>query len=235
MSFVLSEDIATNNLNASDLWLREVHSNQFFSLSNFFYNTETRTVSVTTPNLSEGVYEINLNSDLFGFRDLVGNLLDGNADGTAGDTYTLRFAVDKAASTAPTLTSQAPAGSLVYRAEVADLALHGVSDTDSFTFTLAPGQTLSLMASPTAGLTRMALELFDATTGGNSLGLFEASTLGQTALLQTLAIGGGNYRVEVRSLEGSGKYTLQAASNGVTKTLAIDATAVVPPVVFTFP
>jgi uncharacterized protein with GYD domain len=31
------------------------------------------------------------------------------------------------------------------------------------------------------------------------------------------------------------KYTLEAASNGATRTLAIDATAVVPPVVFTFP
>ena len=33
----------------------------------------------------------------------------------------------------------------------------------------------------------------------------------------------------------AGKYTLQAAAGGVTKTLAIDAAAVVPPVVFTFP
>ncbi len=33
----------------------------------------------------------------------------------------------------------------------------------------------------------------------------------------------------------AGKYTLQAASNGATKTVAVDAAAVVPPVVFTFP
>ena len=33
----------------------------------------------------------------------------------------------------------------------------------------------------------------------------------------------------------AGKYTLEAASNGATKTQAIDAAAVVPPVAFTFP
>ena len=33
----------------------------------------------------------------------------------------------------------------------------------------------------------------------------------------------------------AGKYTLEAASNGVTKSLAIDATAVVPLVTFAFP
>ena len=33
----------------------------------------------------------------------------------------------------------------------------------------------------------------------------------------------------------AGKYTLQAASAGVTKTQAIDVNAAVPPVTFTFP
>ena len=39
----------------------------------------------------------------------------------------------------------------------------------------------------------------------------------------------------VADAAAAGKYTLQAASNGVTKSLAIDTAAIVPPVVFTFP
>ncbi len=39
----------------------------------------------------------------------------------------------------------------------------------------------------------------------------------------------------VADAAAAGKYTLQAASNGATKTLAVDAAAVVPPVSFTFP
>ena len=39
----------------------------------------------------------------------------------------------------------------------------------------------------------------------------------------------------VADAAAAGKYALQAASNGATKAVAIDAAAVVPPVVFTFP
>lgn len=220
ISLVLSEDIDTSELDSEDVWLRNVHTGQYFNLNNFFYDGGSRTLSITTPTLTEGNYEITLRSDFYGFKDHVGNLLDGDADGVGGDYFTRGFSVDSSAAAAPALSAQAPAGSLVYSADITDHALHAVGDTDSYTFTLAPGQTLSLMASQTTGAVRIALELFDATTGGNSLGLFEASSLGQTALLQTLAIGGGNYRVEVRSLEGSGSYRLQAVLNAALETEA---------------
>jgi|GEM_PF-1710728 len=213
LSFVLSEALDDTYLGSGDLWLREVLTNQYISVSGFSYDSSTLTVSATTPSLAEGLYEVTLNSDFFAFKDLVGNLLDGNGDGTGGDPYRLRFAVDRAASGAPVLNAVMPLGGLVYRADVTDRALHAVGDTDAFTFTLAAGQTLSLMANQTTGSARMALELFDAATGGNSLGLVQASTLGQTVLLQTLAITGGTYRAEVRSLEGAARYTLSAVLN----------------------
>jgi hypothetical protein len=155
----------------------------------------------------------NLLSGTNGLRDLVGNALDGDPGNPGPDSHVLRFIVDDANAALPDFNAFAPLGGLVYRTEVAGRAVHATTDTDSFTVTLDAGQTLTLWASQVAGSTRLAIELFDAQTGGSSLGLAEASSLGQTVLLQTLAVTGGSYRVEVRSLEGSGQYSLKALLN----------------------
>lgn len=225
LRFDLSEALDDTYLGSGDIWLREVLTGQTISLGGFDYDSNTLSVSVTTPSLAEGLYEVTLYSDFYAFKDLVGNLLDGDADGTGGDHYTLQFAVDRGAASTPALNAVTPLGGLVYRADVTGHALHAVHDVDSFTFTLAAGQTLSLMAGQTAGSARMALELFDAETGGNSLGLAEATALGQTVMLQTLAIAGGTYRVEVRSLEGSAQYTLNAVLNAALETELLAANA----------
>ncbi len=211
--FSLSEDLAASGLGAEDVLLTNSANGLSYSATSFVYNAETDQVTLQYASLPEGAYTLTLLSGASGFRDLVGNALNGDLSDADADNYVLHFNVDDATAALPALTALAPAGSLIYRAEVAGRGVHAAGDVDAFTVNLDAGQTLTLWAAQTAGSTRLAIELFDAETGGVSLGLTEATASGQTVLLQTIAISGGTYRIEVRSLEGAGLYTLKAMLN----------------------
>ena len=211
--FTLSEDLASSGLGAADIQLVNSTTGQSYGTASFVYDAATDQITVQYASLPEGAYTLTLFSGASALRDLVGNALNGNASTPEPDNYRLGFVVDTTTAPMPELALLAPAGSLIYRAEVAGRALHASSDIDAFTLSLDPGQTLSLWASPNPGTARLVIELFDATEGGNSLGRAEAASTTQTVLLQTLAVTGGNYRIEVRSAEGSGTYTLRALLN----------------------
>lgn len=216
--FTLSEDLATAGLSAEDVLLSNAATGVSYSPASFVYSASTDQITLQYASLPEGPYTLTLLSGANSLRDLVGNALNGNTATPEADNYVLHFNVDVPTASLPALSALAPLGSLAYRAEAAGRAVHGAGDVDAFTVSLDAGQTLTLWANQTAGAARLAIELFSAETGGASLGLTEATTLGQTVLLQTLAIGGGTYRVEVRSLEGAGQYTLKALLNAAVET-----------------
>ena len=211
--FTLSEDLASSGLGAEDVLLSNTTTGVAYTPASFVYNATTDQVSVQYTSLPEGAYTLTLLSGANSFRDLVGNGLDGNPGNTGPDNHVLNFNVDDGTTALPAFSALVPAGSLIYRAEAAGRAIHGAADTDAFTVTLDAGQTLTLWATQTAGSSRLAIELFDAASGGTSLASSTATSLNQTVLLQTVAVTGGTYRVEVRSAEGTGQYTLKALLN----------------------
>ena len=223
--FTLSEDLAASGLGAEDVLLANTTTAQSYSVASFVYDALTDQITVQYADLPEGAYTLTLVSGTNALRDLVGNALNGNTATPEADNYLLNFVVDTGAQALPAFATVSPVGSLVYRAEVPDRAVHGVSDTDAFTVSLDAGQTLTLWAAPTSGITRLAIELFDAAEGGNSLGLSTAATTGQTVLLQTIAVTGGSYRVEVRSVEGAGRYTLRALLNAALESESVGGSA----------
>lgn len=218
-----SEDMATAGLGAEDVLLVNSTTGRSFTPASVAYDPGTRTATVSYADLTEGAYTLTLVSGANAFRDLVGNPLDGNPSNPGGENAVVNFIVD-AAPTPLIFDAITPAGSLIYGAGTEAHALHATDDTDDFTVTLDAGQTLTLVAEPTSGAVRMAIELFDA--ADNSLGRVEAVSAGQSLYLQTLAINAaGAYTVRVSSLDGMGHYTLHAALNAAVEAEMVSGVA----------
>src|SRR5688500_7395122 len=98
------------------------------------------------------------------------------------------------------LTPQAPFGGLVYTDQFSgDISSPG--ETDVISLTLDAGQSLTVVANASAGLTP-SLELADPTAA--AIGMSTASAPGQAALLQTVTIA------------SAGTYTLRVTGGGST-------------------
>lgn len=210
--FTISEDIAASGLGAEDVLLTNAATGQSFTPGSFDYNAGTDQVTVQYASLPEGAYTLTLISGAAAFRDLAGNALNGDTSTPGPDNYLLRFSVDAPTASLPAMTPMNPFGSLIYQAEVPNRAFHGTGDADWFTVSLDAGQTFTLAAVPTFGSALMALELF--APDGSSLGVAEATLAGQSVLLQTIPVSvAGTYQIEVRSLEGIGRYSLKTLLN----------------------
>jgi RHS repeat-associated protein len=174
------------------------------------YDQETNTATISYDGvIPEGRYELTLFSGPLAFRDLAGKSLDGDNDGIAGGNYVTSFIADVDTRLYPTpLKENLPAGSLIYSLEDDDNAsgyFHDTGDVDIFNLALDAGQTLSVVLVPEDQTFRGRLEVFDPV--GASIGYAEASYVGSITALQTLAINSaGTYRIQVTSLEGTGRY-----------------------------
>ncbi|MBL8338417.1 MAG: Ig-like domain-containing protein, partial [Rhodoferax sp.] len=141
--FNFSEDLDTSGLGAEDVQLTNTTTGQAYSASSFTYSAATDQLTLQYADLPEGAYTLTLLSGSNALRDLVGNALNGNTATPEADNYLLQFAVDAPTQALPAFTTVSLAGSLIYRSEVADRAVHGNGDTDSFTLSLDAGQTLT--------------------------------------------------------------------------------------------
>jgi hypothetical protein len=108
-----NELLATEGLGPEDVTLA-ANGNSWHP-DTFDYDPATDTLTVTFDYVLEGDYTLTLASGPTAFRDLVGNLLDGNADGTPGDPYSISFTVNttEAPLAAPFIPVE-PLGSLIY-------------------------------------------------------------------------------------------------------------------------
>jgi subtilase family serine protease len=214
-----SEELDSAGLGVEDVSLNEALTGNSYSPSTFAYDPVTSTAAVTFSNLPEGNYTLTLLTSATAFRDRRGNLLDGSpsfplpsGDGNPGDAFVVHFAVDRGSTGFPVpLVELPPAGALVYRGSVAGL-LNGDGDLDAFTIELDAGQTLSLRLKPAFGSFQSKLEVLDQELSLRST--VAATGAGQTLTLDSMSIAlPGTYVVQVRSLAGSGAFTLEALLN----------------------
>ena len=140
--------LATAGLGTEDVVLTNVTTGETFAPSFLSYDPNTASLALSFAGLTEGQYRLTLLSASDGFRDILGNLLDGDGNGTAGGNYNLTFYTDKGDSAFPTpLTPMLPNGSLIYD-PVASGYFYGTGDNDAYTVDIEAGQTLTIRLNP---------------------------------------------------------------------------------------
>jgi hypothetical protein len=138
-----------------------------------------------------------------GFTDVFGN---PNA------AFSAPYAVDITTAPYPALNGKLPLGSLIYDPTISGI-INFAGDSDKFTLNIDPGQTISVILTPTAPALIPRIELFD--PNNVSLGFGLALAAGQIAAIQTQpATLGGVYTFDVTGVSGTlGAYTLQIILN----------------------
>ena len=214
-----SEDLNEYALGADDVRLVDQSTGTRYQPDSFNYSTSSDALTVHFNAVPEGVYTLTLISSDYGFRDVIGNRLNGapsfplpSGDGdSAADDFQVLFAVDIDTRTYPTpLVPVAPLGSLIYDQQV-DGAFHAAGDQDSYTLDLDGGQTISVLLDPSDSSVVTKLELFG--PGGASLGSV-TGVAGAAVILQTLPVtDAGTYRIEATGIEGAGRYRVQITLN----------------------
>ena len=135
-----------------------------------------------------------------------------DAFGNPGAAFTANYVVDIGTVPYPTpLLAKNPVGSLIYDPSIGgNIGFAG--DTDSFTLSVDPGQTLTAVVTASAGL-QPSITLRD--PSNNPIGSATAGAAGQNALLQTVpAVTAGTYTFTVTGANGTtGNYTLQVILN----------------------
>jgi hypothetical protein len=136
-----------------------------------------------------------------------------DAFGNPGAAFTGTYSTDIVTAPYPTpLTPENPPGSLVYDPSYTGL-INFAGDTDSLTLVIDPGQTITLLVTPSVAGLQPAVQMRD--PSGTLLGSATAAAAGQKALLQTVATTtGGTYTFTVSASGGTtGFYTLQVILN----------------------
>ncbi|HQR41927.1 MAG TPA: hypothetical protein PLX97_04570, partial [Gemmatales bacterium] len=130
-----------------------------------------------------------------------------------GLSFTANYEVDFGIVPLPTpLTSLNPAGSLIYDPVVSG-RVNFASDVDSFTVNVDPGQTITILMTPTQATLQPTIELRD--PSNSVIGSASAGAANQNALLQTVAAtSGGVYTIRLSGAGGSiGNYTFEVTLN----------------------
>ena len=148
-------------------------------------------------------------------------------DNIAFTAFTGTYLLDAAATALPAPVSVAPAGSLIYTTSATNLLLFA-GDSDRFTLAADPGQTLTVLVTPSSTALIASVQLAD--PSGTVLGSTSAAAAGQNALLQTVAATtSGTYTVTVSGLASTtGSYTIEvvldAALEAASEGLGFDTT-----------
>jgi hypothetical protein len=135
--------------------------------------------------------------------------------GNPGAAFTANYNVDIGTVAYPTpLASLNPAGSLIYDPTATGI-IGPAGDTDGFTLSVDPGQTMTLLVRPTSTTLQPTIQVFD--SSNNLIGSASAGAAGAIALIQTVPTVGtttGTYRFVVGGANGTvGGYTLQVILN----------------------
>src|SRR5262245_11027474 len=152
------------------------------------------------------------------FTDLAGNALDGefggafpSGNGTAGGNFVIGFTLDPGTEAFPTLAPRVPPGGLIHDRSLVR-AIANALDSDDFTVSVDPGQTISLLVTPTTATLRATVELRDPS---GALSTATAATAGQPVFLEPVgATTAGTYTITVRGAASTtGLYTAQVVLN----------------------
>ena len=112
------------------------------------------------------------------------------------------------------LVAQSPIGSLIYGRSTTGF-IGSATETDTFTISIDPNQTISVLVTPTTSTFRPAVQLLD--PNGATITTATAAAAGQAALIQTAgetATTTGTYKIVVSGVSSTtGNYTVQVTLN----------------------
>ena len=229
-----NEDLAVAGLNAADVTLVESFSGTPIAVSFFSYDPSTNHITANFPAIGDGNYTLTLASTSSGFRDLVGNLLNGapsfplpSGEGNAAsDAFVVNFVVDTTTAELPALEAVKPLGSQIYEGSVLG-QFHEVGDVDDYQIAIDAGQTVTVVFVPESGSLVGRVELVD---GSNTvLGAATATGAGSAVALQAVPIvTGGSYTVRLSSVGGIGGYEVQVILNSLVESEAYEAVVIDP-------
>ncbi len=193
----------------------EAYAPSSISTSNLTLSQGTVTGAVQT-NSTTVTYTISgLTSDaIVNYSIAAGAVTD--IYGGAGAAYFGTLTLENGPQAFPTLTAVNPVGSLIYKNSVGS-AIAFSGDADQYTLSLAAGQTLTVLGTPSIGL-QPKITL----TGPGLSTSVSSSGPGGPAMLQSIAIATtGTYTITVTGLSGTtGSYTLAAYLNAALSTAA---------------
>ncbi len=136
-----------------------------------------------------------------------------DAFGNPGAAFSGSYAVDIGTVPYPTpLSSEPPAGSLIYDPTATGIVSFA-GDTDSFTLNIDPGQTITVLLTPTSAALQPTVQVLNPASA--VIASATAAAAGQNALVQTVtAATGGTYTFSVSGAGGTvGNYTLRFVLN----------------------
>ncbi len=135
--------------------------------------------------------------------------------GNPGNAFTATYATDIGTVAFPVpLVSQAPSGSLIYGRSTTGF-IGSTTETDTFTISIDPKQTISVLVTPTTSTFRPSVQLLD--PSGATIATASAAAVGQAALIQTAATTAtttGAYKIVVSGVASTtGNYSVQVNLN----------------------
>ncbi len=229
-----SEPMNTANLDSSDFELRGNFMGVSYPADASSWNPSGTQLTLQYSNLPQDAYTLTLLSGNTQLEDLVGWDLDGerlasplppnqSGNGVEGGDFAVGFALDITKAPFPTpLAAERPLGSLVYDSTITGV-IAPTGDSDSFTLSVDPGQTITVVVSSDATL-QPKVEL--SRVQGKALvrlGSASAGAAGQDAVIQTVRTAGTlaglgpipqTYQVTVSGLGGTnGRYDVQVILN----------------------
>ena len=225
-----SERLIQGNIGATDFSLIGTLTGKR-AASSFSYNATTSTLTLQyTGLLTEEALALTLRSADGAFEDIAGHYLDGepvafpipsnqSGDGVAGGDFVVSFFIDQSGvGTLPAFTAKNPRGSLAYASSKSAM-IAPAGDSDSYTFTLEAGQTLTAAVRPSPTSTPTLRPALSVTGPGSSLGNATATDVGKGAMVQTVtAATAGNYTITVTGAPSTaGSYTVEALLNAATE------------------
>lgn len=137
--------------------------------------------------------------------------------GNPGAAFSGSYSVDIGTIAIPTpLTAVNPLGSLVYNSTATGYI--GVGDSDTFTLSVNPSQTITVLVTPTSPGLQPTLQLLDPSNA--VIGSATATAAGQNAVLETIAAtAAGTYSVVVAGVGATtGNYSVQIILNAALET-----------------
>jgi hypothetical protein len=220
--FDFSEPLVMGQLDATDMVLTGIVSGAHWPRAWSYTNSPPR-LTISYADLPDDRYNMTLRSGYENLKDASGLILDGEAlawpipphrsgNKVAGGSFSVDFQLDAVQlDCSPKLIPVLPLGSTVSRAmETATIGQPG--DSDSFVFSLAGTQTLTIGVTPWADL-RMNVSVFD--SQGNLLSNATASVEGHPVYLDLVPLKTpGSYLVMVTCATAkTGPYQLEVVLN----------------------
>lgn len=166
-----SESMKTGNLDTADFMLQGLFHGQIYSLNSFGFNADGTVLTLNYIGQPDDSFTLTLVAGANGgtnFTDVAGNALDGDftgafpsGDGTTAGNFVLNFSKDVVTEPFPTpLSAVSPAGSLIYDPSVSRVIAFA-GDTDSYSFDVDAGQTISVLVNQANSGLRPSIELRD--------------------------------------------------------------------------